>query len=404
MTLHVIIAGAGVGGLCLAQGLRRHGISVAVYERDSSTQSRHQGYRLRIDEHGRTALAECLPAELNDLAHATANQMYMPRGTSYDHQLNPLGSWRPAAPLDPARAAIVVNRRTLREILLAGLDDVVHFGQTVTGYTEHDDHVSVRFADGSEAAGDVLVAADGINSVVRGQLLPHTEVLDTGLRAIYGHLPLTDEVREWVPAELLGGSRPVLGPERTTLALGVFQPVRSPEQAAADLAPYAKLHPVPAYVKWTLVAPIGSYPVAEQELFTATPERLHAIAGRLVGAWHPTVRRLVAESVVADTFALSIRSTLPSGEWTPGRVTVLGDAIHATTPVGGTGANTALRDAALLASRIARVEGGRGDLLAAITSFECDMRQYGYQAVRDSLSGAATIFQTADLAQKGSPA
>jgi 2-polyprenyl-6-methoxyphenol hydroxylase-like FAD-dependent oxidoreductase len=406
MTLHVIIAGGGVGGLCLAQGLRKRGISVAVYERDQSTEARNQGYRLRIDEFGRGALAECLPPELYDLCHATANQLYMPRGVSYDHQLNELGSWRSDAPLDPARAATVVNRRTLREILLAGLGDAVHFGMTVTGYTEREDGVTVRFADGTETTGDVLIAADGINSAVRGQLLPRVEVLDTGLRAIYGHLPLTDEVREWLPEGLLGGSRPVLGPRRTTLALGTFVPCRPPEEAAADLAPYARLHPVAPYFKWTLVAPLEAYPVGEEELFTAAPERLHQIARQLTADWHPVLRRLVGESDASATFPLSIRSTLPAGEWSPGRVTVIGDAIHATTPVGGTGANTALRDAALLASRLGRfeggrVEGGRSPLIEAIASFECDMRKYGYQAVRNSLAGAAQIFQSAELAQKG---
>jgi 2-polyprenyl-6-methoxyphenol hydroxylase-like FAD-dependent oxidoreductase len=401
MVLHVVIAGGGVGGLCLAQGLRRQGISVALYERDPSTEARNQGYRLRIDEYGRAALAQCLPSELYDLFHATANQLYMPRGTTYDHQLNELGSWRSAAPLDPAKAATVVNRRTLREILLAGMGDTVHFGKTVVRYAEKDDGVTVYFSDGTETSADVLVAADGINSTVRGQLLPDTEVLDTGLRAIYGHLPLTDEVREWIPPGLLGGSRPVLGPRRTTLALGVFAPCRAPEQAAAELAPYARLQSVEPYFKWTLVAPREAYPVTEEQFFAAAPARLHEIAGQLVADWHPVLRRLVAAADAGATFPLSIRSTLPVGEWPAGRVTVIGDAIHATTPVGGTGANTALRDAALLAARLGRAQRDRGPLVAAIASFERDMRKYGYQAVRDSLAGAAQIFQSADLAQKG---
>jgi len=401
MTLKVIIAGAGVGGLCLAQGLRKQGIEVTVYERDSSTESRNQGYRLRIDEYGRSALAECLPSELYQLCHATANALYMPRGIHFDHQLNELGQARSAAQLDPERAATVVNRRTLREILLAGLGDAVVFGKAVTGYTEHDDRVTVRFADGTEATADVLVAADGINSVVRGQLLPHTEILDTGLRSIYGHLRLTDEVREWLPEGLLGGSRPVLGPRRTTMALGTFAPVRSVQEAAAELAPYARLHSVAPYIKWTLVAPQETHPLTEEEMFAASPQRLHQIAQELVADWHPVLRRLVDEADSSATFPLSIRATLPVGDWQAGRVTVIGDAIHATTPVGGTGANTALRDAALLASRIGRVEGQRGPLLDAIASFECDMREYGYQAVRNSLSGAAKIFQTAELFQKG---
>lgn len=40
---HVIVVGAGIGGLCLAQGLRRAGVSVAVYERNRSRTDRLEG-------------------------------------------------------------------------------------------------------------------------------------------------------------------------------------------------------------------------------------------------------------------------------------------------------------------------------------------------------------------------
>lgn len=73
-TIHVVIIGAGLGDLCLAQGLRQHGISFDVYERGEAADSRTQGYRIRIDEKGQWALAACLTPELNpavspDLSH-----------------------------------------------------------------------------------------------------------------------------------------------------------------------------------------------------------------------------------------------------------------------------------------------------------------------------------------------
>jgi 2-polyprenyl-6-methoxyphenol hydroxylase-like FAD-dependent oxidoreductase len=52
----IIVIGGGIGGLCLAQGLRRVGIDVAVYERDTTPAARSQGYRLNIEPVGSRAL------------------------------------------------------------------------------------------------------------------------------------------------------------------------------------------------------------------------------------------------------------------------------------------------------------------------------------------------------------
>jgi 2-polyprenyl-6-methoxyphenol hydroxylase-like FAD-dependent oxidoreductase len=69
--VHVVVIGAGIGGLCLAQGLRRAGIRVSVYERDATAASRPQGYRITLKSDGVRALRQCLPVELFDLAVAT---------------------------------------------------------------------------------------------------------------------------------------------------------------------------------------------------------------------------------------------------------------------------------------------------------------------------------------------
>ncbi len=72
MSLHVVITGGGIGGLCLAQVLRMAGISATVCERDQSAGFRHQGYRISLKPAGAGALHECLPANLFDLAVATS--------------------------------------------------------------------------------------------------------------------------------------------------------------------------------------------------------------------------------------------------------------------------------------------------------------------------------------------
>jgi salicylate hydroxylase len=61
--LHVLIAGGGVGGLTLAQGLKRAGVSCAVHERDPAGAPR-SGYRLTMNADGGNALRACLPDDL----------------------------------------------------------------------------------------------------------------------------------------------------------------------------------------------------------------------------------------------------------------------------------------------------------------------------------------------------
>jgi len=63
---HVVIIGGGIGGLTLAQGLNKSGVSVAVYERDGTSTDRVQGYRVHINPTGSVGLHECLPLHLFD--------------------------------------------------------------------------------------------------------------------------------------------------------------------------------------------------------------------------------------------------------------------------------------------------------------------------------------------------
>src|SRR5690348_1083067 len=73
-SLRVLVIGAGLGGLCLAQGLHKAGVEVAVYERDAGLAVRTQGHRVHIDSRGEQALRECLPPSLYELFLATRGQ------------------------------------------------------------------------------------------------------------------------------------------------------------------------------------------------------------------------------------------------------------------------------------------------------------------------------------------
>lgn len=87
--MHVLIIGGGIGGLCLAQGLRRRGVSVAVYERDRTPDARLQGYRLSIEPPGSAALHDCLPPELWQILVATSGDQGERMGV-FDEQLRQL--------------------------------------------------------------------------------------------------------------------------------------------------------------------------------------------------------------------------------------------------------------------------------------------------------------------------
>ncbi|HEY4920350.1 MAG TPA: NAD(P)-binding protein, partial [Xanthobacteraceae bacterium] len=172
--LHVLVIGGGVGGLALAQGLKREGVSAAVYERERSLASRLQGYRVHISPGGSRALHECLTPHLFDAFDRTCGKP----GRSFRFMTEQM---KPLLTLDASMIsnddAIArhrsVSRITLRQVLLSGLDDVVHFDKTFVRYEESPTgRVVAHFADGSTAEGDVLVAADGGGSRVRRQFLP----------------------------------------------------------------------------------------------------------------------------------------------------------------------------------------------------------------------------------------
>ena len=80
-----------------------------------------------------------------------------------------------------------------------------------------------------------------------------------------------------------------------------------------------------------------------------------------------------------------IRSSHPVAAWKTTSITLLGDAIHSMTPYRGIGANVALRDAALLCSKLIEADKGQKPVLHAIAEYEREMREYAFAAVASSL-------------------
>jgi 2-polyprenyl-6-methoxyphenol hydroxylase-like FAD-dependent oxidoreductase len=134
--VRVAVAGAGLGGLCLAQGLRQAGAEVTVYERDDGLAGRRQGYRLHVDARAGLALQQCLPPELLAAFQATCGQAST-RLVVVSERLRVLKEVTVGDPTAdsyaPGTLSTSVNRLTLREVLAAGLDDMIVPGREVTG-------------------------------------------------------------------------------------------------------------------------------------------------------------------------------------------------------------------------------------------------------------------------------
>jgi 2-polyprenyl-6-methoxyphenol hydroxylase-like FAD-dependent oxidoreductase len=371
--MRVMIIGGGIGGLCLAQGLRRAGLEdVTVYERDHGVGTRWEGYRIHINPVGARALHACLPTDgwrgflttagpggdfgflterLEELVVVEESIMY------------------PDA-ADPQEGHYAADRATLRRLLMDGLEGIVRFGAEFVGYTHRPDgSVEARFADGSTAVGDLLVGADGPASRVCAQYLPDATPVEAGVVGIAHKIWLTDATRDALPRRLCTGMNVVQLNAPCFLFTSVFEP-----PAATGGRPYL------------LCALVTRSELLPPDVAALDTDALRAVVDVIVAGWHPRLRRMLAAAEAGSRSAVAFRASPPVPGWTSSSVTVLGDAIHTMPPVGGLGGNTALRDAHLLARLLAAVNRGERDLLGAVAEYEAEMRDYGSAAVRYSLA------------------
>src|SRR5271168_5338171 len=287
----VAIIGGGMGGLCLANGLKKAGISVAVYERDQSPDSRPQGYRIHIDSQGSTALHECLPQHLWDLFRSTGGDFSQGFSvvTQQLHEL--LNLRRISGTGDTIARHRSISRITLRRILLAGLEQEVHFNKRFLRYEETPDGaIRAHFEDGSSAEADLLVAADGVNSGVRKQYLPHAEPTDTGVVGIGGTIPLTDGVMALAPHLLLDGPVMVVPPTACSMFMAMWK--RSGE-AGQTMRRLGIEGPLPGDEDYLILALGGRPDFFGLDHQAASGSALKAVLRRTVTGWHPSLRKLV---------------------------------------------------------------------------------------------------------------
>ena len=379
---HVLIAGGGIGGLCLAQGLRRAGIDCTVLERDRADR-RPSGYRLTLDADGGNALQACLTPNLYELylqaSHRTPRRPDVSVVVdSHCRELTTAPHIGP--PNDGDRPHTAIDRLVFRQILEAGLGDVVRLGANVSRFETRPDGVLAILDDGTTVEGDVLVGADGVGSAVRRQMLPQVAIIPApvGGLGLFARSPLTPEILSELPEVLCDGFVIARDDRGGMLALGQYVPRRPVAEAAADLAPDAHVDPVEPYMMLSGGVPPGTVVPSPSGWTADTPAEMLAAMQGVVADWHPAIRGLVDRVQLDTLFSHPFRRLDPTPPWPSSRVTLLGDAIHAMLPTLGKGANMTLRDAGVLTERLAAAARGEQDLLSAIAAHEQEMRDSSY--------------------------
>lgn len=305
-----IIVGGGIGGLAAAIALTRAGMTCTILERNDTMGVGGTGLTLwpnalrRLD---RLGLQE------NVFAHARP----LLRGEIYDAKAKPISVVDLSSiEAQSGKPLICVRRTDLYAVLLDALDNVTILEATrCVGYENHDDRVVAKLDNGQTLEADLLVAADGVRSRLRMQMLDHDPLDYVGWMTWRGVAQLPKGTfPEGIYREFFGrGSRFGIFAIKEDFVYW-YGTRNGPADERAPVDPAHQAEAVAAFKNW------------------------------------PAPAQLVIESTdPEDLVRTGVYDTKPLERWSDGRVTLLGDAAHPMTPDLGQGACQAIEDALTLA-------------------------------------------------------
>eukprot|EP01037_Dinobryon_pediforme_P012146 gene12146-12232_t len=313
MSLNILIIGGGIGGLTSAIALRQRGHAVTVIERDPTWSV----YGVGIIQQSNVLRAAQQLGILDG---------YLAAGVGFDavEIFIPSGQKVARVPGHPVAEGLPSNlgigRRALHKLLgdtalAAGTN--IRLGITATTIADDGAAVSVEFSDGTSGTWDIVIGADGVYSATRAMVLPDAEKPEFTGQAVWRYnFPR--------PADL-DALQVYNGPTGVGLV-----PI------SADLMYMYVTTPEPDNPR---------YPTAG--IAAAMRAKLAQAA--------PAIRAL-ADQITDDEGVVyrPLEGMLIRGPWHKGRVVLLGDAVHATTPHLGQGAGMAIEDSIVLAEEIDR--------------------------------------------------
>jgi len=344
--MDVIIVGAGIGGLTLGLALQRAGISCRIFEAAPAIKA--VGVGINVLPHAMRELSALgLEPELARVGVQTGESCFFNRFGQLIYR-EKLGR---AAGYDWPQ--ISIHRGDLQAVLLAAFTaragaDRVLTGWRCIGAEQDQDGVTARFEHPDTGAalapqrGSVLIACDGINSVIRKQLFP-----DEG-DPLYSGCNMWRGVTRWQP--ILSGASMI---RAGWLAHGkmVIYPIRNAiDEAGRQL------------VNWVAEIETPIHHMRDWSRPGALEDFLPAFAD-----WHfdwLDVPEFIRAADAILEFPMVDQDPLP--RWSHGRITLLGDAAHPMVPRGSNGAGQAIVDARALTDSLVAT----ADPIAALKDYE----------------------------------
>jgi FAD-dependent urate hydroxylase len=300
----VIVAGGGIAGLSAAIALRGRGHEVIVLER--ALQLEAVGAGITLFANAMSALAELGVSD--EIASSGARARTSTIRTSTGRVLTTMAA-------ELLAGAVAIHRADL-QATLAGAAGGVRLGAEVTDVTQSPDGVVVALAGGTAERADLLVGADGLRSLVRESVAPSqlrygAYTAWRGISSVSVESGLLEE--SWGVGQRFG---------------------------LVDIGS-------------------GTYWFAtgnEREGLSDRPaERLRELLRRFAD-WHAPIKSVLEATPPAAILRNDVYFLDPLPRWSDGRIVLLGDAAHATTPGVGQGAAQAIEDAVVLARELSEHE------------------------------------------------
>ncbi|OTB11032.1 hypothetical protein K445DRAFT_27083 [Daldinia sp. EC12] len=169
---HILIVGAGLGGLLLGQTLRKNNIHFEIFERDRSDNIRAQGWAMGLH----TILDELDASIPDDMPSRDFVNHLLPLKYNYEWAWYRHDRTKKLGIRDDGSGKFLrANRARLRKWLATNMP--IQYGKHAIRIEEHDDLVMVHFEDGTSATGDILIGAEGSCSPSKKYLLGGEDVI-----------------------------------------------------------------------------------------------------------------------------------------------------------------------------------------------------------------------------------